>query len=107
MLLKQSSLGCLVHASYRIVNEATGTAVVVDPQRNLALSLHPTTPHSWRLDSVFLTRFQAKHHNLLPLPAETLIYPAHGAGSLYRKNLWPVFYFYQSGQIDSAKWEQS
>jgi hypothetical protein len=35
MLLQQYYLGCLAHASYLIGDEATGTAVVVDPQRDI------------------------------------------------------------------------
>ena len=34
MILKQYYLGCLAHASYLIGDQATGTAVVVDPQRD-------------------------------------------------------------------------
>jgi hydroxyacylglutathione hydrolase len=35
MLLKQYYLGCLAHASYLIAAAHTGTAVVVDPQRDI------------------------------------------------------------------------
>src|SRR4029453_2898589 len=35
MMLKKHYLGCLAHASYLIGDEATGTAVVVDPQRDI------------------------------------------------------------------------
>src|SRR5262249_44706286 len=31
--------------------------------------------------------YDSLHHKLLPLPAEILVYPAHGAGSLCGKNL--------------------
>ncbi len=33
--LKQYYLGCLSHASYLVGDEKTGTAVVVDPQRDV------------------------------------------------------------------------
>ena len=33
MILKQYYLGCLAHASYLLGDEASGTAIVVDPQR--------------------------------------------------------------------------
>jgi glyoxylase-like metal-dependent hydrolase (beta-lactamase superfamily II)/rhodanese-related sulfurtransferase len=59
MLLKQFYLGCLAHASYLIVDEATGTAVVVDPQRDIEQYLHETTPYGWHIDYVFLTHFHA------------------------------------------------
>src|SRR5712692_9665196 len=55
MLLKQYDLGYLAHASYLIADEATGTAVVVDPQRDIAQYLHDTMLHGWHIDSVFLT----------------------------------------------------
>jgi rhodanese-related sulfurtransferase len=57
MILTQYYLGCLAHASYLIADEQTGTAVVVDPQRDTA-----------QYD-------------------DTLVYPAHGAGSLCGKNM--------------------
>jgi len=59
MLLKQGDLGCLVHASYLAADEATGTAVVVDPQRDMAQYLYDTTQHGWHIDYVFLTHLHA------------------------------------------------
>ena len=59
MLLKQYYLGCLAHASYLIADEATGTAVVVDPQRDIDQYLHDTASHGWHIDYVFLTHFHA------------------------------------------------
>lgn len=59
MLLKQYYLGCLAHASYLIADEATGTAVVVDPQRDIEQYLHDTTQHGWHIDHIFLTHFHA------------------------------------------------
>ena len=35
MFLQQHYLGCLAHASYLIADEVTGTAVLVDPQRDI------------------------------------------------------------------------
>ena len=43
MWLKPSCLGCLAHASYLIADETTGTAVVVDPQRDVDPYLHDDT----------------------------------------------------------------
>jgi hydroxyacylglutathione hydrolase len=59
MLLKQYYLGCLAHASYLIADEATGTAIVVDPQRDIEQYLHDTAPHGWHIKYVFLTHFHA------------------------------------------------
>jgi hypothetical protein len=46
MIFKQFYLPCLAHASYLIGDEATGTAAVVDPQRDtdqyLAFAGHPS-----------------------------------------------------------------
>ena len=35
MILKQYYLGCLAHASYLLGDEASSTAIVVDPQRDI------------------------------------------------------------------------
>jgi len=35
MIFKQFYLGCLAHASYLIGDESSGTAAVVDPQRDI------------------------------------------------------------------------
>jgi len=35
MILKQYYLGCLAHASYLLGDEATATAIIVDPQRDI------------------------------------------------------------------------
>jgi hypothetical protein len=42
MILKQYYLSCLAHASYLIADEQTGTAVVVDPQRDIAQYVEET-----------------------------------------------------------------
>ena len=39
MILQQHYLGCLAQASYLIADESTGTAVVVDPRRDVELYL--------------------------------------------------------------------
>ena len=62
MLLTQYDPGCLAHASSLIADEATGTAVVVDPQRNSAQYLHDAMQHGWHVDYIFLIHF---HANLL------------------------------------------
>ena len=35
MVLKQYYLGCLAHASYLIADEGSGSAAVIDPQRDV------------------------------------------------------------------------
>jgi hypothetical protein len=61
-LLKQHYLDCLAHASYLIAAEATGTAVVVDPQRDIDPCLADAQPHFWQIHHGFLTHF----HTLVP-----------------------------------------
>lgn len=59
MMLKQYYLGCLAHASYLIVDEETGTAVVVDPQRDIDQYLHDAAQQGAQIRHVFLTHFHA------------------------------------------------
>ena len=59
MLLKQFYLGCLSHASYFIADEATRTAVVVDPQRDVDQYLDFAREHGLVIRHVFLTHFHA------------------------------------------------
>src|ERR1700739_3985004 len=59
MILKQFSLGCLAHASYLIGDEETGTAVVVDPQRDTDQYLAFAAEHSLTIKYVFLTHLHA------------------------------------------------
>ena len=51
MLLQQYYLGCLAHASYLIADEATGTAVVVDPQRDIDQYLADAEAHGCTSDT--------------------------------------------------------
>ena len=59
MLLQQYYLGCLAHASYLIADEATSTAVVVDPQRDIDQYLADAEAHGLHIRYVFLTHFHA------------------------------------------------
>ncbi|MCH8209578.1 MAG: MBL fold metallo-hydrolase, partial [Nitrospinae bacterium] len=59
MIFKQFYLGCLAHASYLIGDEKTGTAVIVDPQRDIAQYLKDAEKQSLRIRHVFLTHFHA------------------------------------------------
>lgn len=57
MVLKQFYLGCLAHASYVIGDTDTGTAVVVDPQRDTAQYLEYANHRGLEIRYVFLTHF--------------------------------------------------
>src|SRR5262245_30973260 len=59
MFFKQYYLGCLAHASYLIADAATGTAVVVDPQRDVDHYLQEAARHGVHIRYVFLTHFHA------------------------------------------------
>ena len=59
MFLRQYYLGCLAHASYLLADEASGTAIVVDPQRDIAQYLADAEEHHCTIRHVFLTHFHA------------------------------------------------
>ena len=59
MILKQFYLPCLAHASYVIGDEATGTAAVVDPQRDTDQYLAFAAENSLTIRHVFLTHLHA------------------------------------------------
>jgi hypothetical protein len=51
MILKQYYLGCLAHASYLLGDEASSTAIIVDPQRDIQqyLADNPRVQELFRL----------------------------------------------------------
>jgi hydroxyacylglutathione hydrolase len=59
MILKQYYLGCLAHASYLIGDEASSTAIIVDPQRDIQQYLADAEKFGLQIRSVFLTHFHA------------------------------------------------
>jgi hydroxyacylglutathione hydrolase len=59
MFLKQYYLGCLAHASYLIADEASRTAIVVDPQRDIQQYLDDAEKLGAQIRYVFLTHFHA------------------------------------------------
>jgi glyoxylase-like metal-dependent hydrolase (beta-lactamase superfamily II) len=59
MILEQYYLGCLAHASYLIGDTNTGTAVVVDPQRDVDQYLEDAARQGLAIRHVFLTHFHA------------------------------------------------
>ncbi len=59
MIFKQFYLPCLAHASYVIGDEASGTAAVVDPQRDIDQYLAFASEHALKIKHVFLTHLHA------------------------------------------------
>jgi hydroxyacylglutathione hydrolase len=59
VIFKQFYLPCLAHASYIIGDEETGTAAVVDPQRDTNQYTAFAAEHSLAIKHVFLTHFHA------------------------------------------------
>jgi hydroxyacylglutathione hydrolase len=59
VFFKQYYLGCLSHASYLVGDTASGRAVVVDPQRDIAGYLSDATAAGLRIERVIETHFHA------------------------------------------------
>src|SRR5579862_8547172 len=59
MILKQYYLGCLAHASYLLGDEASATAIIVDPQRDIQQYLADAEKLGLQIRHVFLTHFHA------------------------------------------------
>ncbi len=59
MILKQYYLGCLAHASYLVGDEASATAIIVDPQRDIQQYLADAAKFGLEIRHVFLTHFHA------------------------------------------------
>ncbi|MDP9338418.1 MAG: MBL fold metallo-hydrolase [Acidobacteriota bacterium] len=59
MIFKQFYLQCLAHASYIIGDEQTGTAAVVDPQRDVDQYISFAGEHALKIQHVFLTHLHA------------------------------------------------
>jgi hydroxyacylglutathione hydrolase len=59
VIFKQFYLGCLAHASYLIGDEASGTAAVVDPQRDTEQYIAFAAEHQLTIRHVFLTHLHA------------------------------------------------
>src|SRR5277367_2435684 len=59
MFLKQYYLGCLAHASYLIADEASKTAIVIDPQRDIEQYLTDAERIGLTIRYVFLSHFHA------------------------------------------------
>src|ERR1700691_4960459 len=59
MILKQYYLGCLAHASYLVGDEASSTAIVVDPQRDIQQYLADAEKFGLQIRHVFLSHCHA------------------------------------------------
>ena len=59
MNLKRYYLGCLAHASYLLGDEASSTAIIVDPQRDIQQYLADAEKFGLVIRHVFLTHFHA------------------------------------------------
>src|SRR3954466_14157308 len=59
MILKQYYLGCLPHASYLLGDEASSTAIIVDPQRDIQQYVADAGKFGLQIRHVFLTHFHA------------------------------------------------
>jgi hydroxyacylglutathione hydrolase len=59
MILKQYYLGCLAHASYLLGDEASSTAIIVDPQRDIQQYVADAQKWGLQIRHVFLTHFHA------------------------------------------------
>jgi rhodanese-related sulfurtransferase/glyoxylase-like metal-dependent hydrolase (beta-lactamase superfamily II) len=59
MILKQYYLGCLAHASYLLGDEASFSAIIVDPQRDIEQYLADAEKLGLQIRDVFLTHFHA------------------------------------------------
>jgi hydroxyacylglutathione hydrolase len=76
VIFKQFYLPCLAHASYLIGDESTGTAAVVDPQRDIDQYIAFASEHALKIRHVFLTHlhadFVAGHLELRDLAGATI-----------------------------------
>ncbi|MCY2959512.1 MAG: rhodanese-like domain-containing protein [Planctomycetota bacterium] len=59
MILEQHFLSCLAHASYLIADEGSGTAAIVDPQRDVDVYVESAARRGLAIRHVILTHFHA------------------------------------------------
>ena len=59
MIFEQHYLDCLSHASYLVGDETTGRAIVVDPQRDVAVYVTSAKEHGLEIELVIETHFHA------------------------------------------------
>ena len=84
MFFRQYYLSCLSHASYLIGDTASGTAVVVDPQRDVSHYLADAAEHGLRIIKVIETHFHADflsgHLELARETGASIVYGAAARG---------------------------
>ena len=61
MILHQFYLNCLAHASYLVVDEQSGAAAVIDPQRDVDQYVSFAAERGLAIRHVILTHFHADH----------------------------------------------
>jgi hydroxyacylglutathione hydrolase len=82
MIFEQFYLQCLSHASYLVGDEASGRAVVVDPQRDVGLYLEAAAAHGLTIERVIETHLHADFlSGHLELAAQTGAVISYGAGA--------------------------
>jgi len=59
VIIKQFYLPCLAHASYLVADEASGTAAVIDPQRDIEQYIDFAAKHGFEIKYAFLTHLHA------------------------------------------------
>ena len=83
MIFEQHYLDCLSQASYLIADETTGTAVVVDPRRDIQAYVDSAALHGLSIDLVIETHFHADFlSGHLELAATTGATIAFGPGAV-------------------------
>lgn len=84
LILEQFYLACLSHASYLVGDSASGRAVVVDPQRDVAQYLQAAQRHGLRIERVIETHFHADflsgHLELAAATGAVISYGSAAAG---------------------------
>ncbi|MEO5723672.1 MAG: MBL fold metallo-hydrolase [Ilumatobacteraceae bacterium] len=100
MFFRQYYLGCLSHASYLIGDTATGNAVVVDPQRDVAEYLADARANGLTIVKVLETHFHADfvsgHLELAAATGATIGYGQAATGRVE----FPIETFTDGQQID-------
>jgi glyoxylase-like metal-dependent hydrolase (beta-lactamase superfamily II)/rhodanese-related sulfurtransferase len=80
MIFQQYYLACLSHASYLVGDQATGRAIVVDPQRDVSAYLADAAAHGLRIERIVETHFHADFlSGHLELAAQTGAQICYGA----------------------------
>lgn len=91
MIFEQFYLACLSHASYLVGDDATGRAVVVDPQRDIDGYLRAARSHGLRIERVIETHLHADFlSGHLELAAATGAVISYGVGAVVDYPIEPL-----------------